>query len=153
MQIVVKKRGKRCELTCRRADGSTTKAALGPGLPYHDFAHFVAERRYALRGGFFGNVAAGYSLEALGDKQVIQLLGPEASIAEVLARAVGALATGACRPDEFASLVNEELAGMGVAPLEDADAGAAEKMLAEFRELIARYDALGDGESLQLEFA
>ncbi len=79
---------------CVRDDGSTTQAETGPGLPGHDLLHYVAERALGLRRGFFGNVAAGRSLAALGDPAVIRALDEEAWTAEALARALGATATG-----------------------------------------------------------
>ena len=58
MRVVVHKADGRHRLVCVREDGSMTQAETGPGLPAHDLAHFVAERAFGLRRGFFGNVAA-----------------------------------------------------------------------------------------------
>lgn len=152
MQIQLTRTERRTRLTCLREDGSRTTASVGPGLPYHDLAHYVVETRLCLRRGFFGNVAAGYSLEALADKAVITTLGAESWTAEILARALGALATGAATPEQFSGLVNAELGERGTPPLENLSASFAAGMLAEFKALIGRFEALPNGGTLGLEF-
>jgi len=62
VEIRITKKERRTVLSCVRADGSSTTADLGPGLPAHDLAHFVVERAFQLRQGFFGNVLRGESL-------------------------------------------------------------------------------------------
>jgi hypothetical protein len=152
MQIQITKKNRRNELACLRSDGSRTTANVGPALPYHDLAHYVVEGHFGLREGFFGHIAAGYSFEALSDKAVIRSLGPGSMVAEVLARALGSLFTGACTHEQFAPLVRQELAGMGMAAPEGLSAPVAEELLAKFRSLVARYDALPSGETLRLQF-
>jgi hypothetical protein len=60
-----------------QSDKSCEIASLGPGLPHHDLAHFVVERRWNLRAGFFRNIAGGYSFAQLSDKDVIKKLGAQ----------------------------------------------------------------------------
>jgi hypothetical protein len=153
MEVLITKRERRNELTCVRIDCSQTRANLGPGLPYHDLAHYVAERHFNLRSGFFGNIASGYSLQALSDKEIIKTLGAESWVAEALAGALGSLATGACSFEQFPDLVTQGLEARGIRAPEGLSAAAAEKLLAEFKELVARYDALKNGETLKLHFA
>jgi hypothetical protein len=74
-------------MTCIRADGSFTRADLGPGLPFHDLCHYVVERAFGLKAGSFGHVASGYSLDSLSRKEVILNLEPESWQAEIVARA------------------------------------------------------------------
>lgn len=152
MQIRLTKRSLRAELACRRADGSHTSARLGPGLPFHDLAHFVVERQCGLRRGFFGNIAAGYALDELADKAVIRALGAESWTAEVLARALGSLATGACTPEGFCGLVEAELDTLRLPRPEILSASLAASMQTELQALVGRYNALPCGESLRLEF-
>jgi hypothetical protein len=152
MDVRLVKKERRNQLTCRRADGSRTTADLGPGLPYHDLAHYVVERKFRVRGGFFGNIAAGYSIEALSDKDVIKTLGSESWVAEILARALGSLSTGACTSEQFPLLVNEELAHWSIARMESLSAEVIGETLAEFQQLVAQYDALPVGGSLELVF-
>ncbi len=152
VEIRITKKERRNQLTCVRPDGSRTTAGLGPGLPHHDLAHYVVERRFGLRRGFFGNIASGYSLDALSDKEVIRTLDAESLVAEILARGLGALATGACTPEQFSALVNQEILGMGLPPLESLSAEGAADMLLEFNELTGRYAALRSGDSLRLHF-
>jgi hypothetical protein len=151
MQITITKRGRRNDMRCVRPDGSCEVANLGPGLPHHDLAHFVVERRWQLREGFFGNIAGGYSFTQLADKDVIKKLGAQSAQAEVLARALGSLFTGACTAEQFAELVNTELDQWHwpIVPVSPAMVqGAAE----EFEHLLARFNGLGAGESLELQF-
>lgn len=126
-------------------------ADLGPNLPYHDLAHYVVERHLRLPDGFFGHIARGYSPAQLSDKQVILSLGTAPYRAEILARALGSLATGACLPEQFEELVNAELKGLSLATMRISPQtlGA---MIAEFNALVQRYARLPDGASLSLEF-
>ena len=134
-----------------REDRSCELADLGPGLPHHDLAHFVAEQEWHLREGFFGNIARGYSVAQLSDKHVIKTLGAQSLQAEVLARAVGSVQTGACTEEQFSQLVNSELEHWH-APTLPIDAARVSAVLTRFRALLARFESLHDGESLQLEF-
>jgi hypothetical protein len=151
MKIAITRKGGRYRLSCFRADGSSTSADAGPGLPHHDLCHFVVERRFGLARGFFGNIAAGRTIAELGEKDVILSLPPESLRAEILARALGSLATGACRADQFEELVNTELAQWKIGEMAIAP-GEAEKLLGELEGLLGRLGMLEDGESLTLEF-
>ena len=151
MKIKLKKRRNGAQLVCERSDGSVELADVGPSLPNHDLAHFVAERCLEMKDGFYGNVEQGYSLSQLGNKDVIRTLGAESWQAEVVARAVGSLATGACTADQFAELINTELRQLRLPLLDGLNATLADAMLAEFRQLAGSYEALNVGESLELE--
>lgn len=104
-----------------------------------------------MTGGFFGNIESGYSIEDLSDKEVIETLGEEAMQAEVVARAIGSLATGACRAEQFEFLVNSELLHLEMARLDGLSEQLAQRLLREFNELIEAYTDLVDGESMALE--
>lgn len=139
-------------MLCRRADGSFTAADVGPGLPGHDFAHFIVERDLPLATGFFINVSRGYSLQQLADAATIRSLGPEPYVSEVLARALGELATGACTCEQFPQRVALELGQMGLAVPEGVSAESAVRMLAELETLMSRFGQLRPGDSMELEF-
>lgn len=126
-------------------------ADLGPSLPFHDLAHFVVETSLGLEDGFFANVARGYSPEQLSDKATILSLGPAPYRAEILARALGSLSTGACAPEEFEELVNMELSGLSLATMRISPE-MREQMMAQFKTLTQRYAHLQEGEGLRLEF-
>lgn len=151
MKIAVTRKGGRFRLSCYRADGSSTSADVGPGLPHHDLCHFVVERRFGLARGFFGNIASGRTISELGEKEVILSLPPEALKAEILARALGSLATGACRAGQFEELVNTELAQWKIEEMEIAP-DEAEALLGELEGLLGQLGALEDGDSLALQF-
>lgn len=152
MRVVITKRASRNLLACFRPDGTSAVADLGPSLPYHDLAHLVVERSFGLTEGFFGHVARGYTPAQLSDKHVIASLGKEPYRAEILARALGSLATGACRPAQFEELVNAELASMRMAEMRIAPQ-LLDEILDEYRKLAQAYTSLGDGESLELSYA
>ena len=151
MKISITKRGRRNEMRCLRPDGTSEITDLGPGLPHHDLAHLAVEREWGLRRGFFGNIARGYSFAQLSDKEVIKGLGPEAAQAEVLARAMQSLSNGACTTQQFAELVNSELAHWQL-PTVPVTPARIEGASAQFMILLDRFNALDDGASLQLEF-
>jgi hypothetical protein len=146
------KKHARTVLSCRRPDGSTTSADLGPLLPYHDLAHYVVESTLELQRGFFGNVSAGFAIASLGDKQTIRTLGSDSLIAEVLARALTSLQTGACNKEEFAELVNAELAQFKIAAVAGLSPETVEQMSNELRRLTSQFEALAPGDSMVLEF-
>jgi hypothetical protein len=149
--IRITKKGSRNVLVCVRPDGSTAAADLGPSLPYHDLAHFVVERVFGLEDGFFGNVARGFTPAQLSDKEIIRSLGAAPYRAEILARALGSMATGACAPDQFEELVNAELAGLALSTMCISPA-TRDALLVEFKGYMDRYSGLQDGESMTLQF-
>ncbi len=151
MVIRITKKGSRNVLVCVRPDGSTAAADLGPSLPYHDLAHFVVERAFGLEVGFFGNVAHGYTPAQLSDKEIILSLGAAPYRAEILARALGSMATGACAPEQFEELVNAELAGLSLSAMCIAPA-TCDALMVEFKSHMEKYRELQDGDSMALQF-
>lgn len=139
-------------MICRRVDGTFTSADLGPSLPGHDFAHLIVERALRLPTGFFVNIAKGYSIQQLSDAAVIRSLGAEPYVAEILARALGSLSTGACTIEQFPELVGTELGGMGLRVPAGISTELAIRMLEELRSLMERFGGLALGESMELEF-
>lgn len=151
MKVTITKAEHRNRLTCIRDDGTTTSSDTGPTLPLHDLAHYVVERKLRLANGFYGNIAKGYAITQLGEKEIILKLGAEALTAEILARATQSLHSGSSRPEQFAELVNAELAQWSI-PALDIPRQTIDAIQAELRALAARYDELKNGESLELRF-
>jgi hypothetical protein len=152
MDIRITKKGSRNVLSCARPDGTTASADIGPNLPHHDLAHFAVERAFALPDGFFGNIARGYTPAQLSDRDVIRSLGVEPYRAEILARALESLQTGACSPQQFEDLVNSELTSLGL-PSMIIEPARRDALLAEFNGHLATYRRLRDGESMTLAFS
>ena len=152
MKVSIKKLNGRNQLTCHRNDGSVVAANLGPSLPHHDLAHFVAETRLGLRNGFYDNIANGYSVAELSDPEVIRSLGAETWMAEITARALQSLSSGACQPEQFDELINTELAKFSFPPLANLNSQVAVELLAEFQDIVARFDALAEGEVIELHY-
>jgi hypothetical protein len=150
MKITITKRGNRNQFTCNRSDGSRDTANLGPNLWHHDLAHYVVEKQFALTQGFYGKIAAGYSMAQLGDKEIIKTLGSESWTAEILARALQSLSSGACTAEQFPALVNDELERMGIQRMTNITLDLVEELLREFRQFVDQYELLKDGESLEL---
>ena len=151
MRIRITRKGSRNLLHCTRVDGSVASADLGPNLPHHDLAHFVVERAFGLQDGFFGNIQRGYTPAQLSDKEFIRQLGVEPYRAEILARALGSMATGACTSDQFEELVNTELSRCSLSTMH-IPADVLEAMMAEFQGLLSTYRGLQDGEGMALDF-
>lgn len=151
MKVTITRKVRRNQLTCWRADGSCDSSDLGPSLPHHDLAHFVVERQLNIVHGFFGRIARGYSVAQLSEKETILNSPPESGLAEIAARALQSLSSGACRQDQFVELVNSELSKWGAPTMEISPRQVA-SMQAEFQELTDRYTALDMGETMQLEF-
>jgi hypothetical protein len=152
MLIKLSRSGTRNRLTCVRADGTFTQSDLGPRVPFHDLAHFVAEKNLNIREGFFGNIQRGFSVEELSSKEVILSLGPESRISEVLARTLQLLGSGACAKEEFAQLINAELQIYGIPHTLELNTEIIDAMEAEYRALIGEWNAVNDGGTLDVEW-
>ena len=152
MDVIFTRTGTRTRLLCRRANGTFTSADLGPGVPSHDFAHLIVERALRLASGFFINIANGYSIQQLSEATTIHSLGPDPYVAEILARALGSLATGACTMEQFPDLVRVELEQMRLPVPQGLTAEATARMLTELRTLLERFGNLAPGEVLKLRF-
>jgi hypothetical protein len=140
-------------MVCRRADGTFTSADLGPNLPGHDFAHFIVERTLGLPTGFFINIANGSSIQQLSEAATIRALGSEPYVAEILARALGSLATGACKVEQFRDLVGAELDKMRLRMPAGVNAKSVTRMLEELQSMMERFRELAPGESMDLQFS
>lgn len=152
MKITITKKENRNLLKCVREDGTSTAAELGPGLPHHDLAHYVIERKLGLEGGFFGKIAEGYTVAQLSDKDIIRTLGAQTLIAEVAARALQSLSSGACTSDQFLELINAELVQWRIAAMV-IEPDTILEMSMEFQSLVERYGALSNSQFIELEFS
>ncbi len=151
LRIRMTRNGHRNLLACTRPDGTSLFTDIGPGLPHHDLAHYIVERRFGLQEGFFGNIARGYTFAQLSDKEVIKRLGPESLVAEILARALQSLVSGACGREQFEELVAAEFAQWDI-PRLAIPLATVNAMAEEFRGVLARFAALTDRESMTLDF-
>jgi hypothetical protein len=152
LRITLTKKAARNRMVCTRDDGSYTLSDLGPSLPFHDLAHYVVETALHLKKGFYGHIAGGYSPEQLGSKEVIMTLPVESWFAEVLARALGSLHSGACSAEQFPSLVNDEMRRFKHTEAMTPSSAVAASLLREYKALLDRWTALPEGESLELVF-
>lgn len=152
MRVVFHKGQQRNSLSCFREDGSATRAEIGPGLPAHDLTHLVVESALGMTGGFFGLVRSGRSLQEMSDPAVIPTLGAEAHLSEVLARGLGSVFTGACRPEELGAMLQAELGGQHEEVIARLTPQVLSRMLRSFGEYLESWTRLGPGESLSIGF-
>jgi hypothetical protein len=152
MKITFSRNGGRARVICRRTDGTFTSGDLGPSLPAHDLAHFIVEQALQLPAGFFVSIAKGYSIQELSDATTVRSLGAEPYVAEILARALGSLAMGACTADEFPELVGTEFQQTGLRVPEGVSAESATRMLEALQLLLTRFAELAPGELMELQF-
>jgi len=152
MRVVFYKGEKRNSLACFREDGSATRAEIGPGLPAHDLTHLVVESALNVRGGFFGLVRSGRSLQELSDPAIIPTLGAEAYLAEVLARGLGSVYTGACRPEELGAMLRAELGGLHEDVLARLTPQLLAQMLGSLAQCLENWTRLSAGEALSIDF-
>ena len=137
---------------CIREDGSFTSADLGPALPFHDIAHFVAEQTFKIENGFYGLISKGYSIDELSDPVVIKKLGFESWLAEILTRGLQTLLSGACTLEQFSWQVTSEIHAMDEKHVPDLNEKIVGEMFQHYKSLIEKWDSLADGETLELHY-
>lgn len=151
MEIVFTKGEERHRILCRRADASTTTTSINAQLPAHDLAHFVVESGLGMQAGFYGNIAAGYSIEQLSDKTVIANLPLESMVAEVLTRAMQGMSGPGADAQNYLDLINWELETLKL-PKPEVSLSQIERMAKEFAALIGRWNLMTPGEEMVLNF-
>lgn len=152
MEIIITKGKNRNTLTCRRKDGTFTSINLGPDLPNHDIAHYIVEKEFKLKNGFYGKVKSGMTIAALSDKEIIKTLDAETWLSEIMARNLQSIGSGAAKTEEFIELVNweaENRSGIQVPKMNLADI---EKMKSEFDQLCKKWNLIPENGMLTLIF-
>lgn len=146
-------------LSCRRADGSVTwqrqEGLQGQFFPRHDLTHYAVESVLGRLRSFYGLVASGWELTDFSKPYPRGALPAEALASEVLVglldqeRAAGIRWTGA----DFNRSAESYFAASGGVP---AGCSVSDEQLTGIRELraslLARWDALTPGETLELPF-
>lgn len=141
-------------LSCVRADGSRTWAKVHPFFPRHDLTHYAVESVLGLREAFFGLVASGWDLDAFARPGATRRLPPEALFAE---QVVGLLDRERALPEPMlAGAFNEALRATQpdavTHPAMPIDRPVLERIRALRDGLIAQWNAVPPGESLELVF-
>lgn len=150
MQIKFINKGNRNLLVCERRDGAFEITDIGPGLPAHDIAHFIIERELKLEHGFYGNIYYGFTVRQLSQKEIIQGLHIESGVSEIATRALQSLSTGACTPDQFLQLIEEEFNKFSIVyPLSFTEETIS-RMLTDYQGLIDQWQELREGQSIDL---
>lgn len=154
-----KNNSKPSTLTCIRADGSRTWDKLQVGFESHDLAHFAIETELGFTNAFYGLLAKGYDIQDFAlpieqrPKELISKNLPAESLqTEHIANL---LLIGHYQKDISSDFINQ-LKGI----LKESDLAFPEiltperlkKINSHFEELILKWDALGEGETLELRF-
>jgi len=152
MEIILTKGKSRNTLTCQRADGTSTGVNLGPNIPNHDIAHYIVEKAFQLQNGFFGKIKSGMTIAELSDKEIIKTLGPESWLAEILARNLQSIGSGAASVEQFIDLINWEANSIGGIEVPSMSLLDIEKMKANFDQLCEAWDLTPEHGVLKLTF-
>jgi hypothetical protein len=150
MFLTFQRNNGRTQLIIKRDDDSTERAELGPTLPYHDLAHYIVEKQFQLTDGFYGHINKGYSVAQLSDKNIIKTLPQEALVAEILARALQSLGSGACSAIQFIDLINEELEVSQLTFELNISSEEIPTLLNQYKKIVKQWNELNSNESLQL---
>ena len=152
MKILLTKGVERNRLHCYRSDNSSVSADLGPDLPYHDLAHYVIESYFSLNDGFFGKIDQGMSIAELSSGEVIRTLGPQTWLAEVMARNLQGLGSGACTAQQYIELLEWEARLMSI-PAPKITSYDVSEMICRYNGLCRQWEQLEEQESLALIFS
>ncbi len=152
MEIIIKRGSNRNTLTCKRKDGTATTLNLGPDLPNHDMAHYVVEKHFNLKNGFYGMIKSGMTIEELSDKEIIKNLGPETWLAEIMTRNLQAISSGSSTINEYIKLVEWEASTMKGIKLPQMNLGDIEKMKVDYDLLCKKWEMIPEHEELKLIF-
>lgn len=152
MEIMITKGESRHTLTCKRVDGSLTRASLNSDIPNHDIAHYVVEKRFNMENGFYGNIKSGMTIDELSDKEIIKGLKPEALLSEIMSRTLQSIGSGAANIDQFTELVNWEAEYIEGIRVPDITLDDITQMKSEFDELCTAWDSMHQDEVLILLF-
>jgi hypothetical protein len=159
LMIRIKKRADgSAALSCVRADGSTTwqrqEGAHGRFFPLHDLTHYAVETVLGHRRGFFGLIAEGWDISDFGSPWPRGRIPADAEPTEAI---VGLLDFERYQGTRSAvSDLDERLGMSGGHPVTDVLSLVSEAQLDAVRarrdELFALWEALPEGESLELPF-
>jgi hypothetical protein len=139
-----------------RTDGThETRELVTRELLFHDLLHYTVETVAGLRGGFYGRLARGDSLNAVDDAAKAELQNANSEIA-IVERTVG-MVTGVLEappPDEpKLRAIDRTLEGSGMSRPAWLDAAFLERVRETMRQLQGRWKAVPFGGSMALDFA
>ena len=152
MEIIIAKGKNRNTLTCKRKDGTFTNMNLGPDTPNHDIAHYVVEKKFNLESGFYGKIKSGMTIEELSDKEVIKNLGSETWLAEIMARNLQSIGSGAAKTEQFIELIRWETQNISGIKVPNMNLTDIEKIKSEFDQLCKEWDLTPENGELKLIF-
>ena len=152
MEIIIKKGKNRNTLICRRKDGTQTSVNLDKDIPNHDLAHYVVEKQFKLKKGFYGKIRLGMTIEELSDKEVIRSLDAETWLSEIMARNLQSISSGAVKVEEFIVLVNMEAENNKSIELPEMNIEDVKKMKHQFEELCEEWSMIPESGALELIF-
>lgn len=139
-------------LTCVRGDGSSTysKSAHGDFFGPHDLMHYAVETTLGLREGFFGLIAAGWTIEQFAERGAAARLPAEALLAEQIVNLL--LQEATFGPAGDAEALNDMLRRVVGPQVRAVTDGELATIRERFAKSLAEFRALGPGETLDREF-
>ncbi|MFK7750013.1 MAG: hypothetical protein AB8B65_16585 [Kordia sp.] len=152
MEIIITKGEHRNTLLCKRTDGTFTSADLGPEIPNHDIAHFVAEKKFNLTKGFYGNIANGMTINDLSNKDIIKNLDSESWLAEIMTRNLQSLGSETISIKEYIALVTWEASSMQNIKIPAMNQTQISELQSEYIQLCKQWNSISKNEQLQLHF-
>ncbi|MEX0289041.1 MAG: hypothetical protein AB3N14_08000 [Flavobacteriaceae bacterium] len=146
-------------LSCLRADGSSSYTKLHPDIELHDIIHYVVETELGFNNAFYGLVASGFDIDdfALPRDQRPKALMPanlplEAHQAEHLVNLIQIDMSDAQDPNDFLKMAEEIFRDKDIDFPRQLTPESLVKIHTRLRELQFRWNSIGEGELLELEF-
>lgn len=143
-------------LECIRHDGTVLRALFeAKSCLSHDMLHFQIESKAGLRDSFFGSIAKGKSIEemSMADQQANPAaLRSEGEVTEMVAGAMTSVAKGAATPQQLLEMFANLMTAYGTPMPEYLTEEFAAAVAADWRQMMAQYDALKTGQLLEVSF-
>ncbi|WP_378187553.1 hypothetical protein ACE939_04320 [Aquimarina sp. W85] len=152
MEIIITKGKNRNTLICKRNDETLTSVNLGPDIPHHDIAHYVVEKEFKLENGFYGKIKSGMTVEELSDKEIIQNLGSETWLSEIMARNLQSMGSGAIKIEQFIELIHWEAKTTDRVKVPNMNLTDIKRMKSEFDRLCKKWNSTPENGELTLVF-
>ena len=145
-------------LSCIREDGSTTFSKIKKGMEYHDLAHYSVEKSLGFNNAFYGMIQTGNDIQDFDvqrDKRPEHLIPknlPLESIqVEYIVNQLMLMYMNGSM-DSFIDVLKNTLSDRGIQWSKALDEINLNDLISKYKVLILKWDAIGDGDEMVLEF-
>lgn len=160
MKIQFKKRkGKPSILNCIREDGSVTWAQIHPNFEAHDLAHYAVETVLGLDKAFYGLLSDGFNIEDFElprnkrpEALVPANLPPESLQTEHLVNLLLTDLQSSEKHMDVITTLKDILTREGLPYPDGLNADTLTEIQKSLNDLLVKWDALAEGETLELTF-